>query len=357
MSSSRLFSRFSSILHAIWRHRSIALSVLLLSLMAVLFARSRSEFRHAADSAFSADWRWITFAIMCQVIALTLIAVNYRMILSRLGHKLSWNFMARAHLRRHVVATVLPFGTPASYVLFARDLAPRGVSGNDSVSALMMYSVGGQAAFVVFLTGTVTWLGLTSNLPFSVYAVAVGVPLAIGWIALVCLAMRKGTAGLANAKYVPQRIRKLAERLTEQNLRPRDLIFPMICSIGVNLTSFGMLWAALNAVGQDPSITSLLLVRLVAQVSSNAMPIMHGAGVVEMSMVGALQQMGVLASPAAAAAILFRVAQFWLPLLLGIVLFVNLPRMWAWLKSMEWNALSARAVLACVGFGSARGDS
>ena len=246
---------------------------------------------------------------------------------------------------------------PATYVLFARDLAPRGVSGNDAVSALMMYSVGGQAAFVVFLTGTVTWLGLTSHLPYSIYAVFVGVPLAIGWITLLCVAMRRGTAGLSHAKYVPQRIRKLAERLTDQNLRPRDLIFPMVCSIGVNLTSFGMLWAALHAVGQNPSITSLLLVRLVAQVSSNAMPIMHGAGVVEMSMVGALQQMGVLASPAAAAAILFRVAQFWLPLLLGVFLFVNLPRIWEWLKSIEWISISARAVLARVWFGGARGGS
>jgi len=112
MSSSRLLSRFSAVLYAIWRHRSIALSILLLSLMVALFARSRSEFAHAADSAFSADWRWITFAIVCQVVALMLIAVNYRMILGRLGHTLSWNFMARAHLRRHVVATVLPFGTP-----------------------------------------------------------------------------------------------------------------------------------------------------------------------------------------------------------------------------------------------------
>jgi uncharacterized membrane protein YbhN (UPF0104 family) len=306
----------------------------------------------------SADWRWIAFAVFCQASALTLIAINYRRILGRLGHTMSWQFMARTHLRRHVVATVVPFGSPASYVLFARDLAPKGVTGNDALSAMMLYSAGGQAAFVVFMTGTVSWLALTSNLPFSFIAVAIGVPAAIIWISLLFLALRTGANKLPGMKYVPARVRKLAERLGEHDLKPKDLLFPMLCSIGVNLTSFGMLLAALHAVGQQPSITSLLLVRIVAQVSANAMPVMHGAGVVEMSMVSAMQQMGVMASPAAAAAILFRCAQFWLPLALGVVLFVNLPRIWSWLSSVDWQlAQMVRAIGSRFGYNGSSGSS
>lgn len=310
------------------RHRrSLVVTALLFSLMGFYLIRSGSELRDTAGSAMSADLRWVLISILFQVLALSLIAANYRRILIRLGHQLEWQCMAKAHLRRHAIATLVPFGSPALYVMFARDLAPRGVSGNDAVAAVVLYSAGGQAAFVLFLTVAAGWLAMTSNLSVSMLAVFFALPVAIAWVALPFIALRFGVEKFARFRFIPARVTRLGERLGEHDLGPRDIFIPMLYSIAVNVTGLGMLVASLHAVGQRPSLTSLLVIRIVALVAAHAIPVMQGAGMVEFSMVNGLQQMGVHASTAAAATVLFRAAQFWLPLLLGMVLFANLPKL------------------------------
>jgi phosphatidylglycerol lysyltransferase len=158
-------------------------------------------------------------------------------------------------------------------------------------------------------------------------AVIVALPMALVWITVPFIALQFGVERVARYTFLPKRVLRLAERFAEHNLRPRDLLAPMCFSIGVNVTGMGMMLASLHAVGQDPSVTSVLLIRLVAQIAAHAVPVMQGAGVVEFSMVSALQQLGVHASTAAAATVLFRAAQFWLPLMLGVMLFASLPRL------------------------------
>jgi uncharacterized membrane protein YbhN (UPF0104 family) len=312
---------------ALWRKRAVIAPIVLLAMLAILLVRSWGELNGATGYVVGADLRWMASAVLFQAMALSLIAMNYRRILARLGHQLAWRSMARAHLRRHVVATLIPFGSPASYVLFARDLAPKGVSGNDAVSAVVLYSAGGQAAFVLSMIGTVGWLALTSHLTPSVLALLAALPIAIVWVALPFVALRFGVDRMGRARFVPERVARLATRFAEHGLTPRDLLVPMLFSLAVNLTGFGMLTASLHAVGQSPSVATLLLVRLVAQIAAHAVPVMQGAGVVEFSMVGALQGVGVHASTAAAATVLFRGAQFWLPLALGLILFASVPRL------------------------------
>ena len=105
-------TRIARYANMFWRRRTVLIPLFVLALTGLIVAKSRHEFRAAIDSALSADLRWISFAVICQAAALTLIAVNYRQILARLGHRMSWRFMARAHLRRHAVATLAPLGGP-----------------------------------------------------------------------------------------------------------------------------------------------------------------------------------------------------------------------------------------------------
>lgn len=327
MASRSIRSSMNIVWNWLWRKRAIIAPLFVLAMLVTMLARSGGELRGATGYVINADIRWLVAAILFQTLALSLIAANYRRILNRLGHDLRWRSMARAHLRRHAVATLVPFGSPASYVLFARDLAPKGVSGNDAVSAVVLYSAGGQAAFVLSMIGTVSWLALTSHLTPSVLAVLAALPIAIAWVTLPFLALHIGVERIGRSRFVPARVARMATRFAEHGLTPRDLLVPMLFSLAVNATGFGMLVASLHAVGQDPSLTTLLLVRLVAQIAAHAVPVMQGAGVVEFSMVGALQGVGIHASSAAAATLLFRGAQFWLPLTLGVILFASMPRL------------------------------
>jgi uncharacterized membrane protein YbhN (UPF0104 family) len=315
-----------SISRAWLRYRAYAAPLLLLGLIAVYVGLVHGDVHQTTHAMLHADPRWLALALLFQAAALALIATNYQRLLSRLGHDVSWPRLVRAHLRRYAVATLVPFGSPASYVVFTRDLAPAGVTGTDAMSAVLLYSAGGQAAFVIFVAGAVGWLALIADLHINPIAVAVALPITIGWVALPFLALHSGTARIARWRFMPGRARTLMERLESHDLSPRDLLAPVCFSLVVNAMGFGMLLASLHAVGQRPTVSGLLLSRLAAQLAAHAIPVMHGAGAVEFSLVGSLTESGVGVSTATAAAMLFRMAQFWLPLTLGVLFLVNAGR-------------------------------
>jgi uncharacterized membrane protein YbhN (UPF0104 family) len=172
-------------------------------------------------------------------------------------------------------------------------------------------------------------LALTSGLMVSGWTLVLALPVALIWVALPFVLLGGG-GQLASQGWMPARVAAFLERLVSHGIAPRDLAMPIVLCLGVNLTGLGMLAAALNAVGQEPSLTSLIVARLAAQVASHLLPVMQGVGMVELSMVGAMQSFGMHAGAATAGTLLYRMAQFWLPLSLGLLLLINL----GWLASV-----------------------
>lgn len=317
--------------------RPLVASVVALGLFALLLSRSRDELAEAGASLRGADVRWLALAVLCQATALGVIAVNYGRILRRLGHDLGVAPMIRAHLRRYAVSTLVPFGGPASWVVFARDLAPKGVPGSDAVSAVAIYSAASQMAFVLFLIGAGGALALAGGLALSVWTMLLAIPLALVWVGVLVAAL-SGCGRVTRWRWMPRRIVAFLTRLDEHGITLRDLVVPVALCLVVNLTGLGMLAAALAAVGQEPSLATLVLARLAAQVASHLLPVMQGVGMVELTMTGAMQSLGMHAGAATAGTLLYRTTQFWLPLTLGLLLLVN----------FGWLGAAARRSLASV---------
>lgn len=326
MSIVPVFTRARAAFQVVSRHHPILIPVLLVGAIAFFVLQTRGELGSAAHSALHADLRWVAIALLCQVVILAMIAENFRRIFQRLGHDISWGALARIHLRRHAVATLVPFGGPGSYVLFVRDLSHRGISGPDTMSAVVLKAQAGQIALAFYVTGALVWLAATARLGVSVWAIAAIAPLTIGWVALQVIAMRTGSKYIGRIPHMPKAVVRFADRLASHNLDPRDLAIPAVLCLGVNLAGIAMLLSALHAVGQSPSIGTLLMVRLAAQLASHAVPVAQGAGMVELSLIGAMQQAGMQASTATAAAVLFRMAQLWVPLAVGTLLLLNMGR-------------------------------
>ena len=88
-------------------------------------------------------------------------------------------------------------------------------------------------------------------------------------------------------------------------------------AFGVNIAGLAMLAASLQAVGQHPSVTTILAARVAASVTMLILPVFQGAGAVEIVVVGALHTGGVPMADAIAAMVVFRIGQFWAPIALG----------------------------------------
>jgi phosphatidylglycerol lysyltransferase len=300
--------------------------VLLVGSTVYFLLRARAETGRAARGLLTADPRWVGVALVTQIAVLALIGVKYRVILRRLGYRVPAAAMARTHLRRHVVATVLPFGGAPSLVSFARDLGAYGASNDDALFAAMLSSIVSETAFVLFLLPVLAGLLLSHRVtgPVIVGALLL-VGLVVALFVVLAVLLRDGPVRMAGGR-LPRRVAAFVERIRGHGLTGCDLLLPVALNLAVNAVGVTTLFAALRAVGESPSLWTVLVARVVGAVFMLITPFMQGAGAVEFSVVAMLRQAGTPAAAALAATLLFRVAQFWFPFALGIAAFARTDR-------------------------------
>jgi phosphatidylglycerol lysyltransferase len=223
-----------------------------------------------------------------------------------------------AHLRRHVVSTLIPLGGPAGLATFVRDLGTHNVGANTAVYASILASMVNEIAFGLVLFPVLAWLALAGRATAPmVAAAAVLAAVVAGGLGGLAVLLRRGALPRAFGDRVPRRALAFLAEVRDHGIRPRDLLRPLPFALGVNACGAVMLTASLWAVGQRPTPTTILAARTIASLAALLLPFLHGAGAVEVTLVGSLHAGGVPVPDAVAATVLFRLAQFWLPLVLG----------------------------------------
>jgi uncharacterized protein (TIRG00374 family) len=97
----------------------------------------------------------------------------------------------------------------------------------------------------------------------------------------------------------------------------------IVGSVGYLVFDILVLWASFRALGSSPELAIIWIAYLIGQLG-NLIPIPGGIGGVELGLVGALVLYGLSASASAAAVLLYRAFQIWVPALLGGVAFIQL---------------------------------
>jgi uncharacterized protein (TIRG00374 family) len=99
--------------------------------------------------------------------------------------------------------------------------------------------------------------------------------------------------------------------------RPRSLWAPGLAALGVDLLGVAQLWAVLRAVGAHPGVELPLVAYAVSTLFGIVGIVPAGLGAVEVSLGAVLVSYGVAMGPAAAAVVLYRVVELWIPLAVG----------------------------------------
>lgn len=308
---------------------SIAWVALLATLTAYYLHRSGADLRGAVPLLRQAQLEWIAGAVLIQFAIVGLIAGMYRTLLSRLGSPVPRRAIARAHLRRHLAGTVIPFGGPVGLVWFARDLRAHDVNGSTVVYSSLLATVVNEIAFALVLIPTIGWLALAGRATQPMVAGAV-VLTAIALLGLggIALAIRRGSPRLEGSSRFPDRLRAFLREARAHELSASDLLTALPFAMAVNLCGVAMLACALMAAGQHLSVTTILAARVTVSMAGLLVPFFQGAGAVELGLVGALHAGGVPLHAALAGTVLFRATQFWLPLFLGCLALIPWLRVW-----------------------------
>jgi len=108
--------------------------------------------------------------------------------------------------------------------------------------------------------------------------------------------------------------------------RPARLAFVLLCSVALTSCYVGVLYLCCQAVGIHVSLWSVFAVFTIGVAAATATPTPGGLGGAEAGLVAGLVAYGTDASTALAAALLYRLLTYWLPILPGFGFFVAIRK-------------------------------
>jgi glycosyltransferase 2 family protein len=298
------------------RHQGLLGLALVATFAAVFLVRGQATLLPIGGVVRHANPWWMLGAVAVELFAVWLVATKYRIIFDRLGHRVSGFFLFRLQLERAAVGTISPVGGAPSLYVFARGLQRRGVPIDD---VLLATSLKGAAGIIPLITAVVVFAVIHFSSPIVLVGSSVVVGLVGALVALGLVAFRRSELPERWLGRAPKRARAIVERARGHGLRLRDLALPIGLSVLGRLAGIAVLYLCLRAVGQQPPPLTPIVASVVGSLAGRVVPIFRGLGVVEASMAGSLEHIGIPAAPALGAILLYRLASLWLPLVLGLL--------------------------------------
>ena len=149
--------------------------------------------------------------------------------------------------------------------------------------------------------------------------------LVVGFAVVVGLALLPPSRRLIRQRVLPQ-VRAALPRLLDVLSQPRRLAASLLGNLLLTGGFVAALDASLRAFGSDPGVLEVAVVYLAGSAVGSAAPTPGGLGAVEAALVAGLAAIGVPASAAVPAVLVFRTATFWLPVVPGWIAFTLLQR-------------------------------
>lgn len=301
------------------RRSGILWAALLAPLFAVFILRERQEVHRIFHVLRAANPLWLAGALIVGVLIQCLMGVAFEPILRRLGKAVSRLLLVRIQLQRHVISTIVPVGGPASTYALVRGLSQQGVSTDNTIYASVLNGVLGYVSFLIFLIPVLAYLLIGGGATWLIVLSAAGLALLVVVMvaALIWTHRSAGRLGFGGGR-IQRRIAGFIDGARAHRIGFRDLLSPLAIHLVIDFLGVVMLYACLEAVHQEPSIKVVLAGYAIGTLFLLVTPFFQGLGAVELSMTVVLKGFGIHSGAALAAVVLYRVAEVWVPLLLGL---------------------------------------
>jgi len=293
-------------------------------------------FRNAIADLRQIDPVLLSAAIGLEFVALYCYTLLTHAALGAEAHRLTRFDLFRIQLSTRALGSILPAGSAASNALGFRLITSSGIPKSDAGFALATAGIGSAVILNVLL-----WLGLVTSIPvrgsspvYGTAAVAGAVLMAIVGAIIFGLIDDKGRVQRA-VRWLYNRIGRdgdaaatLFDHLGERVrglLAERDVLRRVIAWGLANwLLDLLALWLFLRAFGGDVSPDGLLVAFGLANVLASVPITPGGLGIVEGVYIPTLVGFGVPVATATVTVLTYRIAQYWLPILVGGVSYVSL---------------------------------
>ncbi|MEO8768581.1 MAG: phosphatidylglycerol lysyltransferase domain-containing protein [Ferruginibacter sp.] len=302
-----------------WRE---ILSLLMLLLAFIFFRSERRELASIIPSIENSDPRWLMAGIAVTILYVLFQSGIYVSCFAAIGLNLKWINAIELFLKRNLLSIFLPAGGISALAYTPSQLRKRGFNKTQIHQASGLYGFTGL--LTVFLVGV----------PVLVFALTGKQNMKDAWLGLVLIVVLiAGIYWMARSlntkgklyRFIENKFPKFVpfvDELFAAKINTKKYAGAVLFSTTVEFSGIFHLMIAMLALGLPVSFAAAAVAYMSSILLMISSPFLRGLGAVEISLVYILGLYGYTPVAALSITILYRVFEFWLPLVLGVFAFL-----------------------------------
>jgi phosphatidylglycerol lysyltransferase len=229
----------------------------------------------------------------------------------------------KLYLKRNFVSVFLPAGAVSSLATFSQSIENKGITKLKTSIASAIYVISGIVTLWLIAVPVLIYTARTQQIDkAATISLAVLTGLLIVVIVFVLSIKSKGEIYQFTVKRFPKIAAQIDDFL-HTAIDIKALIATNIASLLLEIVGILMLFVSIYAIGLDINWIVPFLAYTLSTLILYVAPIARGVGAVELSLIYVLTHNGIDANDALTITLLYRFFGFWLPLLLGGIVFIN----------------------------------
>ncbi|MEI9918419.1 MAG: phosphatidylglycerol lysyltransferase domain-containing protein [Bacteroidota bacterium] len=297
---------------------NVVITGLFVGLIIVFIHNEHLDTELVKSTMSKANVAWIVLGLIVTIVYILLEGLLYVVSFQAIGADINLTSATRLFLKRNFVGTFLPAGTFTSLAFFGDELKVKGLQRSQIHYGSFLFLLASLISVVLIAIPAIVVLLFRHQLRSTEI-----IGLATLCI-LVCLLVYTGYS-LIRQTGLPFRIASIispsfAAGLLELRAHPfRISRFIAACATSLLIELVGVLhlYIAMAALGIHPSIEAALIGYVIMVIILSVSPLLHGLGAIEVALSFVMILYGYSAVMAASITLIFRMFEFWLPLLLS----------------------------------------
>jgi phosphatidylglycerol lysyltransferase len=311
------------------RYAAIAQKIHLKELLAVLFIlvgiyffrQERHELRSIIPALKNSNVHWIGIGVFMTLIYILLQTGMYVFSFASIRVKIKWIIALELFLKRNFISVFLPAGGVTALAYMPGSLRRNVIHKKEVHQASGIYAfIGIFSLFLVGLPIIIYALIQSQHIQNGVAGIVTLAVLMAGIIFIVYSIRQKGSIHKLLVRLFPS-VEKQIQEIFSFKLSVPNFIGSTLFSIGIEATGILHLYIAMLALGVHPSIEIACIGYVVSVILLATSPFLRGLGAVELSLTYILTLYGYTTAQALEITILYRVFEFWLPMVAGLIAF------------------------------------
>lgn len=283
----------------------------------------RGELYQIKNSLTEAKPEWILIGFLVTVLYIFLQGLMYVVSFSAIDAKITWKDANILFLKRNFISVFIPAGGITSLFFFTDNLLKKGTTKTEVHLASALYGFVGIVSVILLAIPLFLFSLLEGSIGYTEWLVLGLVIVIIPLLVLLFNSiLQKGRLYRLLLKSFPK-IEPFLIDLQEQRINRNKFLKIVLCSLLIDAVGIFHVYIAMKALQFDASLFAATMAYVVAVIFLIISPFLRGLGAVEVSMSYILIRYGFNTMEAVAITLFYRVFEFWLPLLAGIILFVS----------------------------------